>query len=69
MPGNYPEESTQHSEQGKSLKSRINSDARELPGRKHTTFRTRRKFEIRNKFRRRGITQKKAHNIQNTAKV
>ena len=27
-----------------------NSDARELPRRKHTTFRTRRKFEIKNTF-------------------
>jgi len=112
-PGNYPEESIQHSEHGESLKSRIihlygeetarhirlfeklwinkNSDAGKLPRRKHTTFRTRRKFEIKNnspiwggnctthstirktlnqeKFRRRGITQKKAYNIQNTAKV
>ena len=28
-----------------------NSDARELPRRKHTTFRTRRKFEIKSLFR------------------
>jgi len=76
-PGNYPEESMQHSEQGESLKSRIlhlygEETARnirlfeelrnetecsetsaykiqtpgKLPRRKQTTFRTRRKFEI-----------------------
>jgi hypothetical protein len=38
-----------------------------LPRRKHTIFRTQRKFEI--KFRRQRIVQKKTYNIQNTAKV
>jgi len=53
MPGNYPEENTQHTEHGESLKSRTLqlygeetaiTDAGELPRRKHTTYRTRRKF-------------------------
>jgi len=87
MPGNYPEENTQHTEHGESLNSRILhlhgektaiTDAGELPRRKYTTYRTRRKFEIKNTSppwgencnnRCRGITQKKIHNIQNTAKV
>jgi hypothetical protein len=66
-PGNYPVESIQHPEHGKSLKSRIlhlygkktattvfrnvgiqTSDTGKLPRRKHTTFRTHRKFEIKN---------------------
>jgi hypothetical protein len=54
------------------------TDAGELPRRKHTTYRTRRKFEIKYTSRlwggnfnnrRRGIIQKKTYNIQNTAKV
>jgi len=97
MKGNYPEENIQHTEHGESLKSRrqflcvffwaipwcLNSDERELPRRKHTTQRTRRKFEIKktvlacfllgnsllSKFRWKGITQKKTYNTQNTAKV
>jgi len=69
------------------LRMKKNSDARELPRRKHTTFRTQQKFEIKNnsplwggncnthstirktpneeKFRRWGITQKKAYNKKN----
>ena len=61
---NYPEESIQHSEHGESLKSRIlhlygeeTVMEQSVPKRRHI------------KFRRRGITQKKAYNIQNTAKV
>jgi hypothetical protein len=73
MPGNYPEESKQHSEHGESLKSRnLNvSDARELPRRKRTTFGTQWKFEIKKLkcVRRQGITQKKANNIRNMVKV
>jgi len=57
MPGNYPEENIQYTGQGESLKSRILhlygvktaiTDAGELPRRKHTIYRTRRKFEIKN---------------------
>jgi hypothetical protein len=48
MPGNYPEESIQHSEHGESLKSRnLNvSGARELPRRKQTKCGAWWKFEI-----------------------
>jgi len=58
-PGNYPEESIQHSEHNESLKSRI----LHLYG--EETVRHRRHI----KFRRQVITQKKVFNIQNRAKV
>jgi hypothetical protein len=87
----YGDETARHIRLFEKLRIKKNSDAVELPRRKHTTYRTRRKFEIGNtsplwggnckthstirktphqeKFRRRGITQKKTYNIQNTAKV
>jgi hypothetical protein len=61
MPGNYPEESIQHSEYSKSLKSRIIHLYGEKTARHIRLFK---KLCIRHiKFRRRGITQKKAYNI------
>jgi hypothetical protein len=59
MPGNYPEENIQHTEQGESLKSRIQ--------RKVVCFLL--GNYPASKFRCRGITQKKTHNIQNVVKV
>jgi len=75
-PGNYPEESIQHSEHGESLKSRIlhlygEETARHIRLFKKLRFRRRNSVPKRRhtKFRSRGITQKKAYNIQNMAKV
>jgi hypothetical protein len=61
MPGNHPQESIQHSEYGKSLKSRIIHLYGKETARHIGLFE---KLCIKHiKFRRRGITQKKANNI------
>jgi hypothetical protein len=58
-PGKKKKKTIQHSEQGESLKSRIHH----LYGEEDVSY-------IRKiKFSRRGITQKKAYNIQNKTKV
>jgi hypothetical protein len=63
-PGNYPEENIQCTEHGESLKS-SRSLFTYLPMKMEQSVPKRRHIE----FRRRGITQKKTYNIQDTTKL